>query len=181
MEPYWELLGKSLTHHLKKVHLDHPTTSKNDLIVSYGVFNTELSIFQVKPNFSSLNDQFKKVKPDGLTALYDAIGLSIVYLQKNASKQIEDIPITVIFIILTDGNDNASKRCQAAQIGNHIKRLQKEKWDFIFMGVDLDCREINTNLNIPNFKYYNFNKAEFKLTFDRLTEIVIKNIKLGIN
>lgn len=176
MEPNWEPLGKSLSHHLKKVHLDHPTTSKNDLIISYGVFNTELSIFKVKPNFSSLNDQFKKVKPEGLTALYDAIGFSIAYLQKNTSKQIEDIPVTVIFIILTDGNDNASKKHQGPQIGNHIKRLQKEKWNFIFMGADLDCREINANLDISNFKYYNFNKTEFKLAFDILTEIVFKNI-----
>ena len=176
MEPYWKPLEKSLTHHLKKVNLNHSITSKNNLTISYGVFNTELSIFKVKPNFSSLNDEFKKVKPEGLTALYDAIGLSVAYLQQNFSIHNEDKSITVIFIILTDGNDNASKRYQPAQISQYIKRLQKEKWNFIFMGADLDCREINTILNVPNFKYYNFNKAEFKLAFNRLTEIVIKNI-----
>ncbi len=76
----------------------------------------------------------------GCTALLDAIGGAIHHIgnvHKYARK--EDRPAKTIFVITTDGMENASREYSYGQIKKMVKRQQeKYGWEFIFIGANID-------------------------------------------
>ena len=79
----------------------------------------------------------------GSTALLDAIGNTIHKIgmaQKNTASNYR--AGKVLFIIITDGEENASRLYSAGQIRSMIKR-QRERygWEFIFLGANIDAVE----------------------------------------
>jgi uncharacterized protein YegL len=91
----------------------------------------------------------KRIKPmtrkeyyvRGCTALLDAVGGAIHHIgnvHKYARK--EDVPEKTMFIITTDGYENASERYDYDKVRKMIER-QKEKygWEFLFLGANIDA------------------------------------------
>ena len=77
----------------------------------------------------------------GSTALLDAVGRSIDEVGKryDALKK-KDKPGKVIFLIITDGEENSSKEYKLEQIKEKTKlRQEKDKWEFVFMGANQDA------------------------------------------
>jgi len=77
----------------------------------------------------------------GSTALLDAIGKTIHKIgnaQKNTASDLR--ADKVMFVIITDGEENASREYSVEKIKSQIKR-QKEKygWEFIFLGANIDA------------------------------------------
>ena len=77
----------------------------------------------------------------GCTALLDAVGGAIHHIgnvHKYARK--EDVPTKTMFIITTDGYENASKCYDYEKVRKMIER-QKEKygWEFLFLGANIDA------------------------------------------
>lgn len=80
-------------------------------------------------------------KAGGNTALLDAIGRTVVDLGRKLSAMPEaDRPEHVIFVILTDGEENASRDHTAAAIKTMIEEQTGVwKWKFIFLGANQDA------------------------------------------
>ncbi len=79
--------------------------------------------------------------PRGTTALLDAVGKAIHHIgsvHKYARK--EDVPERTLFVITTDGLENASKHYTYERVNYMIER-QKEKygWEFLFLGANIDA------------------------------------------
>ena len=77
----------------------------------------------------------------GCTALLDAVGGAIRHIgnvHKYARE--EDRPEKTLFVITTDGMENASRRYDYARVKGMIER-QKEKygWEFLFLGANIDA------------------------------------------
>ena len=100
-------------------------------------------------------DKVKKMTEDeyyvrGCTALLDAIGGAIHHIgniHKYARE--EDVPEKTIFVITTDGLENASKRYSYRDVKKMIKR-QEEKygWEFLFLGANIDVAKESDRLGI---------------------------------
>lgn len=100
-------------------------------------------------------DKIKEMTEDeyyvrGCTALLDAIGGAIHHIgniHKYARE--EDVPEKTIFVITTDGLENASKRYSYRDIKKMIKR-QEEKygWEFLFLGANIDVAKESGRLGI---------------------------------
>lgn len=77
----------------------------------------------------------------GGTALYDALGDAIKHIT-DVHKYIrpEDVPEKTIFVITTDGMENASRRYDYHRVKEMIER-QKERhgWEFVFLGANIDA------------------------------------------
>lgn len=89
-------------------------------------------------------------RPEGGTALLDAMGSTIDSVgRKLATMKEEDRPSKVIFLIITDGHENSSRRFSAAQIKSMVEH-QKDvySWEFVFMGANIDSIATGTNLGI---------------------------------
>ena len=99
-------------------------------------------------HFKTLHDRadIKKVEKltskdyvaSGNTALLDAVGDTI-----NKISKVEDIYAknrAVLFVIVTDGQENSSKEYSKAQIKKMISdKQEKYDWEFIFLGANIDA------------------------------------------
>ena len=79
--------------------------------------------------------------PRGMTALLDAVGRAINETGERLSKTPEDDrPGLVVFVILTDGLENASHEFTKQQIKDMIQRQRDEhQWQFTFLGANQDA------------------------------------------
>lgn len=104
-------------------------------------FNIESDIIYNCIPLSDVKDLNNKTYvPQGGTALLDAMGAMIEDVGNNLAAMPEDQrPSKVIFLIITDGCENASHIFKASQIKEMVKH-QKEKynWEFVFMGANID-------------------------------------------
>ena len=86
----------------------------------------------------------------GSTAMLDAIGKSINTVDsrlRNTPK--EEQPGKVIFVITTDGYENASREYTYAMVRELIKKKQEEdKWEFLFFGANIDATKVGQQLSI---------------------------------
>ena len=77
----------------------------------------------------------------GCTALLDAVGGAIHHIgniHKYARR--EDVPEKTLFVITTDGMENASRRYDYTRVRDMIHRQQeKYGWEFIFLGANIDA------------------------------------------
>ena len=94
----------------------------------------------------------------GCTALLDAVGGAIHHIgniHKYARR--EDVPEKTMFIITTDGYENASRRYSAQRVKEMIQR-QKEKygWEFLFLGANIDAVETAGHLGIAPDRAVNY-------------------------
>ena len=77
----------------------------------------------------------------GCTALLDAVGGAIHHIGNvHKYSREEDVPEKTIFVITTDGLENASRRYSYDKVRRMIER-QKDKynWEFIFLGANIDA------------------------------------------
>ena len=86
----------------------------------------------------------------GCTALLDAIGGAIHHIaliHKWARE--EDVPDHTLFIITTDGMENASRKYTAEQVKRMIKTQEEEYgWEFLFLGANMDAVETARHFGI---------------------------------
>ena len=77
----------------------------------------------------------------GMTAMLDAVGKTINDVGERLAKTEEkDRPGKVIFVITTDGMENASKEFKKSQIKEMIERQQNVySWKFLFLGANIDA------------------------------------------
>ena len=86
--------------------------------------------------------------PSGSTALYDAIGASIMKTRAHLSKLGTNRPADVIVVILTDGMENASGEWTPEQVFELITESEAAGWQFIFLGANQDSWEVSRGLGI---------------------------------
>lgn len=78
----------------------------------------------------------------GCTALLDAIGRTIHKLtgvQKNTVEEYRDG--NVMFVIITDGEENASREYSAEKVKAMIEEEKTHGWEFVFLGANIDAVE----------------------------------------
>ncbi|MCD7905070.1 MAG: hypothetical protein LUG24_05740 [Clostridiales bacterium] len=95
----------------------------------------------------------------GCTALLDAVGEAIRHIG-NVHKyaRTEDIPEHTMFVITTDGMENASRRYNYDSVKHMIER-QKSKygWEFLFLGANIDAAKTAGRFGIDADRAVNYN------------------------
>ncbi len=77
--------------------------------------------------------------PRAATPLFDAVGRGIIALDQQLSRlPVEKKPARVVFVIVTDGKENASYEFRREQIEKMIAEKQEQSdWQFVFLSADL--------------------------------------------
>ena len=93
----------------------------------------------------------------GCTALIDAIGGAIKHI-KMVHRYIreEDRPENTLFVITTDGLENASRRYSSAEVKAMIEEQKKAGWEFIFLGANIDAVETARHFGIDELHAVNY-------------------------
>jgi len=113
-----------------------------DATLTYVQFDTDYEVVHENtPIQTVLPIDDKTYQPRGMTALLDAIGRTIEDVGRRLSNIPEELrPSKIIFAILTDGEENSSRKYDLPKVKEMIK-LQKEsyQWEFIFLGANQDA------------------------------------------
>jgi Mg-chelatase subunit ChlD len=89
----------------------------------------------------------EEYKPDGMTAMYDAIGDSIEKLMQVPDANDEGTAFLVI--IISDGQENNSTKYTGQKIAELIDSCQKTgRWTFTYIGANQDLSQVSKHLNI---------------------------------
>jgi hypothetical protein len=83
-----------------------------------------------------------------MTAMLDCVGATIDKLEKQ--EDIEDAQTAVLVLVVSDGQENNSKRETYPSISDRVQRLTKTgRWTFVYLGSNQDLSKIQQDLNIP--------------------------------
>lgn len=124
------------------------------------LFDDEYILLNDREDIKTVNElNDKTFVPRGLTALNDAIGRTIRDIGNKLAKiNEEDRPSKVIFVILTDGQENTSNRYSRSDVHEMVNH-QKEKynWEFIFLAVNQDAVVTGARIGIDSDSTLSFN------------------------
>lgn len=94
----------------------------------------------------------------GCTALIDAIGSAIHHIatiHKYARR--EDVPEHTMFVIMTDGMENASRKYSSREVKRMIEKEKKKYgWEFLFIGANIDSVETAGHFGIGSDRSANY-------------------------
>jgi len=110
-------------------------------------------------DISDVSDLMAEYRCSGWTALNDAIGMSIDEVgTKLASMDEDERPEKVLFMILTDGEENYSKEfTDTNEIKSKIDhQTNKYKWDFLYLGANQDAFTNGTSYGFSSNRCLNF-------------------------
>lgn len=111
--------------------------------------------------------------PRGSTALLDAIGRTIEAARERiATMPAEFKPSKLLFVIITDGQENASTKFSKGQIAELIGSARAvDKWEFVFVGANLDAFAEARAMNIPvgNSKNYVSDAVGTRLVYEDIS------------
>jgi hypothetical protein len=79
--------------------------------------------------------------PDGMTAMYDAVGDAIDFFTTEAKKADD-----VLIVVISDGAENKSRRFTSEQISGQVKELQDSGWNFTYIGANQDLSLVQAQL-----------------------------------
>lgn len=88
--------------------------------------------------------------PNGCTALLDTVGDAVNHIANiHKYARTEDVPEHTLFVITTDGMENASRRYTTADVKKMISKQQEENgWEFVFLGANIDAAETAESIGI---------------------------------
>ena len=127
--------------------------------VSTVLFNSESAVLHDRVPIEKIEPMTADdYVPGGCTALLDAVGEAIHHIGNiHKYARSEDVPEHTIFVITTDGLENASRRYGSDRVKRMIER-QKEKygWEFIFLAANIDAVETAEHIGISRSRAANY-------------------------
>ncbi|MBR5312536.1 MAG: VWA domain-containing protein [Clostridia bacterium] len=113
----------------------------------------------------------------GCTALLDAVGSAIHHIGNiHKYARPEDVPEHTIFLITTDGMENASRRFDSDTVKNMVKRqTEKYGWEFIFLAANIDAVKTAGTIGIRKERAANFeqNAPSMELCYEAMADAIV--------
>ncbi len=139
--------------------LEKQKTTPGTAYVSTVVFNIRSRVIHDRAEICTIAPMTgEDYRPAGGTALLDALGDAIHHIG-NVHKyaRSEDVPEHTLFVITTDGMENASRRYSADKVRSMIRRQQeKYGWEFLFLGANIDALETAESYGIDRSRSVQF-------------------------
>ncbi len=128
---------------------------EGEALISTILFDHEMKVLHDRVKVQDVKPISEKdYQVRGCTALLDAMGGAIHHIS-NVHKYArnEDVPEHTIFVITTDGMENASSHYSSSKVRTMVER-QKEKygWEFLFLGANMDAIAAAKNFGIEEDK-----------------------------
>ena len=134
------------------------TQTEGNALVSTVLFDHESIVLHDRVPLADVKPLTQKdYEVRGTTALLDAIGDSIKHI-RNIHKYArqEDRPQKTLFVITTDGMENASYKFNYREIKELITKQKELGWEFIFLGANIDAVEVASHIGIDARRAVNY-------------------------
>ena len=134
------------------------------------VIHDRVKLADVKP----MTDKEYYVR--GCTALIDAIGGAIHHIENiHKYARPEDVPEHTMFVITTDGVENASRKYTSDEVKKMVERQKEEfGWEFLFIGANIDAVETAKHFGIEEDRAVNYHadKPGTKVLYEAVADTV---------
>ena len=138
-----------------------------------GEASITIALFDHEYQLLKDNVDIKKVKkltsddwmPRGTTALYDAIGKTILTVKERHKKIKKDNRPNVIFCIVTDGMENDSKEFDNETINKLIDKQKKKKWGFVYLAANQDAFAVGSTMGLTRGATLDFSPDKHGVKF----------------
>jgi len=135
---------------------------EGEATITFAQFDTQYDLLQDFTKLSNVPVLTDHVfQPRGSTALLDAMGKSLTDVRsKVKTMDEEERPEKVIFVFITDGEENASHEYNKDRVFKMIEDLRDEEeinWEFVFIGANQDAIQAGGNVGV---------RASAALTYD---------------
>lgn len=131
-------------------YIEKEKGSDENILVTLILFDTEYEVLYSRKPIEDVEKLTREeYDPWGFTALYDAIGRTIVSLENEVNNK-------VLFVITTDGLENSSVEFTESQIKGLIERSD---WEFLFIGANIDSYGEALTLGIDENHAANYEKS----------------------
>ena len=148
-----------------------------EALVSTVLFNGTTTVLHDRVPLTRIEPMTERqYQTGGCTALLDAIGGAIHHIgnvHKYARE--EDRPEHTLFVITTDGLENASHSYSADQVRRMIRRQRENYgWEFIFLGANIDAVETAAHIGIDRSRAVNYHSDSrgTRLNYEVLSEAI---------
>ena len=148
-----------------------------DAVVSVVLFNERADVIYDRVDINKIEPMTdRQYTVSGCTALLDAVGRAIRHIKRvHKYSDPDTVPEKTLFIITTDGMENASREYTYAHLKKMIeKQKDKHHWEFIFMGANIDAIETAERFGIRRERavtYRNDAKGQ-AVNYEVMSEIV---------
>jgi len=157
--------------------IERQRATEGEVIISTVLFDNTSEVIHDRVDIHRIEPMTEKQYfVRGCTALLDAIGGAIHHIgnvHKYARE--EDRPEHTMFVITTDGMENASHRYSSDCVKQMIER-QKSKygWEFLFLGANIDAVETAGNFGIEADRAVNYHSDSegTALNYEVLSEAI---------
>jgi hypothetical protein len=151
---------------------------EDEATITIALFDDQYELLVENANIKAVADLTEETfVPRGMTALVDAVGKTINTVSSDLYK-LSDSKRSgkVMFVILTDGHENASKEFTNAEVKKLITNKEKElDWQFIYLGVGADSFDDAASIGIQQANFVGYSSgASFALDGTRaMTQAVM--------
>lgn len=158
--------------------LEKQKETEGECLVSTVLFNQNSKVVHDRVPLNEIEPMTKKdYYASGCTALIDAMGGAIHHI-RNVHRYIreEDVPEHTIFVIMTDGLENASTKYSSDDVKKMVKQQEEKGWEFLFLGANIDAVETAKEYGITEDRAVDFlcDKKGMGTNFEALSESVGK-------
>lgn len=118
--------------------------------------------------------------PNGMTALYDAIGHTMALTDDFVAKH---HPKQVLFVIMTDGEENSSREFRRERIFEMIRdRQERAGYDFIYLGANQDSYRVGRDMGLRDGRTldYAYSSDAARATMQRASRNVTAHRRMGL-
>ncbi len=138
--------------------IDKQKQEQGDALVTTILFDHEMQTLHDRISIKEIQPLTNKdYIVRGNTALLDAVGNTIAHItQIHKYIRKEDVPDNTMFVIITDGLENASRRYTHEKIKSMIEEKKAQGWEFIFIGANMDAVTEGAKMGIPAERSVNY-------------------------
>ena len=159
--------------------IDKQKMTEGKCYVSTVLFDNECKVLHDRVKLENVKPMtHNDYQVGGCTALNDAIGGAIKHIGNiHKYARPEDVPAKTMFVITTDGMENASHKFSSNEVKKMIKH-QKEKygWEFLFIGANIDAVETAATFGIDKSRAVNYHadKKGTKVLYENVASAVMQ-------
>jgi hypothetical protein len=173
MDASWDTIKANVNRHLIQLSKWKGLNQNAVLEICLATFNQDLLLQEPSSDFKKLKGTLEKIKPDGKSALFDALG---EVLQKIQVEQNQEAPHSTYWLLcfFTDGIDNSSQKFTALQVNEMLGALNAIPTNHVFKGLvlgslprgvkDIDCLDLDESSS--EFS------VELKLSFTYIEQVI---------
>jgi len=155
--------------------------TEGECLITTVLFDNEMVILHDRVPLQEVKEMTEKdYTVRGSTALIDTMGKMIEHIKKiHKYARKEDVPQHTMFIITTDGQENASNIYTSQQVKKMVEKQKEEYgWEFLFIGANIDAVETASRYGIDQDRAVNYHadKKGTKIVYSAL-EKAIDNVR----